>query len=86
MPTIEGGVIGTKLKEEDLAILNQKLAQDNFDSLSDMVKAYLKGLFSATETLIEEIAEKVVQRLTPDSVFRTGQARNTEVRLPEKMS
>ena len=59
---MEWKTVGIRLKETELAILNQRLKQSGFGSLGELVKAYTQDRIS-NEQLVEPLAERIAERI-----------------------
>ncbi len=84
MPSIDGRVVGIKLKEADLAALNLKLKEKGYSSLADMIRALLKNEFNPTDDLVEKLSELmakwVAQKLTSGTLAK-GETTNSRMNL-----
>ena len=54
--------VTVRLKEEDIALLNQRLKQSGFSSLGGFVRAFTQGIIT-NDRLVEPLAEKVADRI-----------------------
>jgi hypothetical protein len=56
MPSDSFKSVTVRMKSEDLAILNQTLQIDGYETIGDAVRDYIRGTFSFTEKSIQRLA------------------------------
>ncbi len=69
----EWRTVSVRMKDSDIAILNQKLHQSGFGTLGDLVRAFNNGLFTNSnlmDALADNLSVRIVDKLSTNQMAR----------------
>ena len=73
--------VTVRMKDDDVASLNQRLAQAGYKTLGEMVRAFTQGILGNNQ-LVEPLAEEIADRIVVKMSTMRGQGLSSEINTP----